>query len=623
MCGICGYTKFNHSIEGNIEEMLEEIKHRGPDFNSKSSEKLISLAHSRLSIIDLSEKANQPFVLNNGQYSLVYNGEIYNFKKIKRKLETKFGVEFKTSSDTEVILHGYIHLKNKIFNELDGMFALAIWDRENKKLTLARDIFGEKPLFYFKSRNDIFFASDIKSLSKAPMFDNKISNQSLKSFLNYNYVNSKNRTIYENIFKVEPGTYLEFDQNGLRKQSFFSFRNLFKNNNNNKDLFQLDKILQNSVNSRMISDTEGGIFLSGGLDSSLIAYYASKFQSNLKCFTLGFKENSYDETDKARYVSKKLNLKHYVHYLDETDLKNINKVILSVKEPFADTAIISNYFLSKFSKKYVKFCLGGDGADEIFSGYDTYDATYIYNNLKKNKFYDSLFKLISKFTKYLPQSKSKVNNLYKIKKFLDIYQTGTANPHLLWRQVHNESEIKEILDEEYYENIFKNTSNELEFENNNTINDLNYLNLLDIENFLIEDVMLKTDRTSMANGLEVRSPFLNLEVIRNVFNIKESQRYRLFNKKVLFKELLINKFDKKFIHQKKRGFNAPVSLWLKNQLHDNFIDNIQNDKTGIFDKKAIMKLHNKHIKTGHDYGNRLFNIMCLVTWVNSNKASYE
>ena len=248
------------------------------------------------------------------------------------------------------------------------MFALAIWDNSNKKkIILARDIFGEKPLFYFKFNNDVF-SSEIKSLTKAPMFNNKISNRALKSFLINNYVNSSKDTIFENIKKVEPGTYIEFSEHSLKENRFYNFKELLQNKKNKHDAKHLDNLLHESVKSRMISDTEGGIFLSGGLDSSLIAYYAAKSQSNLKSFTLGFEEKSFDETEKAKYVSKKLNLKHYIHYLDKSDIKDIPKAIISTNEPFADTAIISNYFLSKFSKQHVKFCLGGDGADEIFLG---------------------------------------------------------------------------------------------------------------------------------------------------------------------------------------------------------------------------------------------------------------
>ena len=623
MCGICGYTKFNHSIEKNISEMLKEIENRGPDFRAKISEKYVSLAHSRLSIIDLSSKANQPFVSKDLQYTMVYNGEIYNYKTLKNKLEREFGVKFRTNSDTEVVLEGFIHLKNKIFNELDGMFALAIWDKKNSKLTLARDVFGEKPLFYFNDKNDIFFASDLKSLSKAPTFNAKISSLSLKSFLNNNYVNSRNKTIYDSVFKVEPGTYLEFQRNNSQKTNFYSFKNFYINANNDSNNFTLDKIIEDSVHSRMVSDTEGGVFLSGGLDSSLIAYHASKFSKNLKCFTLGFNEASYDETEKAQYVSNKLKVDHHIYYLNENDVNEIDKVILSTNEPFADTSIISNYFLSKFSRNYVKFCLGGDGADEIFSGYDTYDATYVYKYIRSNKIYANIFNFLSKFSSYLLQKKSKVNLLYKVKKFLEIYDNKVTNPHLLWRQIHNDHEIKDILDKDFFNEVY-NPSLQQKFEKKNDMAyDLNTLNISDMESFLSEDILVKTDRTSMANGLEVRSPYLNLELIKNVLNIKENQRYRLFDKKKIFKELLRERFGSRFVNQKKRGFNTPVSIWFKKQFHDKFIEIVNDDKSFLFDKKMLLKLLEKHQNSGNDHGNRLFNIMCLLTWVSKNKINYE
>ena len=245
--------------------------------------------------------------------------------------------------------------------------------------------------------------------------------------------------------KVEPGTFIEFDENHVHENRFYNFKDLLQNKKIKYDRNHLNDLLQESVKSRMISDTEGGVFLSGGLDSSLIAYYASKFQNNLKCFTLGYKEKSFDETEKAKYVSKKLNLKHYIHYLDKSDIKDIPKAIISTNEPFADTAIISNYFLSKFSKQHVKFCLGGDGADEIFSGYETYDATYIYKFLKNNIVLDKLANIFSKLEKIVPLSKSKVNTFYKIKKFLEIYKTNYKNPHQIWRQINTEKDLKIFL----------------------------------------------------------------------------------------------------------------------------------------------------------------------------------
>ena len=623
MCGICGYTKFNHSSEKNIDFMLEEIKHRGPDFFSKKIEKTISLGHSRLSIIDLSQEANQPFISSDGRYSIVYNGEIYNYKNIRDKLEKDFKTKFRTSSDTEVILNGYIHLKNKIFKELDGMFALAIWDNQLKKIILARDIFGEKPLFYFIFNNDIFFSSEIKSLSMAPMFNNKISNIALKSFLANNFVESNVNTIFENIKKVEPGTFIEFDQNNFKKSKYFCYQDISKNNENRNDTNHLDTILSESVKSRMISDTEGGIFLSGGLDSSLIAHYASKNQNDLKCFTLGFKEKSYDETEKAKYVAKKLKLKHYIHYFDTSDIKEIPKAIMSTNELFADTAIISTYFLSKFSRQYVKFCLGGDGADEIFSGYETYDATMIYKFLKNNSFLKTITNFASKFDKIIPQTKSKVNTLFKIKKFLEVFKLDYENPHQKWRQINSQNNLYEILNREFYnenqnENyIFKKNQKE------KFINNLNNLNISDLENFLAEDILVKTDRSSMAHGLELRSPYLNSKLLNYVFNIKEKERYRLFNKKIMLKKILVQKFDKNFINQKKRGFNSPVSIWLKNELSSKFTEIIESDKSGIFNKKAIYKLHKNHNISGNDFGNRLFNIMCLVMWLNLNKVKYD
>ena len=353
MCGICGFTSKIENSHKYLKDMLTPIKSRGPDAQGLFYDEKINLGHTRLSIIDLNQRSNQPYFDKSSGLTIVFNGEIYNFKQLRQDLISNKNCKFFTSSDTEVILKSYYYYGLDCFSKFDGMFAIGIWDSKNSKLILARDRFGEKPLYYsffdYNGKKEISFSSNLNSLKFSPKFNHSINKKSLKSYLINNYVNSY-ETFYEGSKNIEPGSILIFENNQIRVKKYFDIGEHFQIREKYKkfDLEEFDQILIDSVKSRLVSDVEVGIFLSGGLDSSIIASVAKKLGMNIKSFTLGFQEESYDESKKADYVSKYLDISNEKIFINENNLDNIEDIVLSFGEPLSDTSIIPTFLLSKF-----------------------------------------------------------------------------------------------------------------------------------------------------------------------------------------------------------------------------------------------------------------------------------
>lgn len=627
MCGICGFTSSISDKRNYLDKMLDQLNSRGPDAQGIYLDNNINLGHKRLSILDLNSRSNQPFFDKQTGNILVFNGEIYNFNKIKKDLIEQKKCVFLTTSDTEVVLKSYAYYGLECFSKFDGMFAIAIWDAKDSKLILARDRFGEKPLYYnfffHEGKRQISFASNLNSLKYSPKFNHTLNKKSFKSYLFNNYVNNF-ETFYEGSYNLAPGSILTFKNSEITKKKYFEISDYFKKKNKYKkfNFDEFEEILIKSVKSRLVSDVDVGIFLSGGLDSSILASIAKKSGANLKSYTLGFKELSYDESPKAKFVSDILEIKNEKYTIDQKDLNDIEKIVLSFGEPVADTSIIPTYFLSKFASKKTKVCLGGDGGDELFFGYDTYTASRTYDILKNFKI-DFLFKNLKFIKRYLPMKKTKVNYLYAIKKFLESFDVDRKNffVHEFWREINNESNLKLILNQDFYNEI-----NDIEIHRFNVDkldNDINSnRNMCDFQFFLERDILVKSDRCSMANSLELRSPFLSYDLFDYMSKLDPKDKFDPFNKKKILKQVAKKYLPQKIIHQKKRGFNAPVSNWLNTKLNKTLKDLLysENIKT-LFNVSRIETMLKENENTNKDYGNELFNIFCLAIWINNNKLN--
>ena len=455
MCGIAGVILINNndnSLVSKIDSAISKLNLRGPDFQkSKVISKNISFAHARLSIIDVSDSANQPMSILSDRYTIVFNGEIYNYKTIKQEL-IGLGETFDTNSDTEVLLKSYHHFGKKCLDKLNGFFAFAIHDKEKNTTFIARDRIGIKPLLYRKTENSILFASEMKALIEFG-FEKKLDYTSMHEYFQYNYIPYPN-TIFEDVKKLDPGHYIFIDaKNNFEKKQYYSIPKITKNNyafsSYEKAQKELKKLLDNSVKERLVSDVPLGTFLSGGIDSSVITAIASKYKKNLNTFSVGFSDNPYfDETKYAELVAKKHKTNHSVFYLSNKDLyENLNNILDYIDEPFADSSAIPVYILSKKTREKVTVSLSGDGADEMFGGYNKHYAEW---KIRQKSITNSLVSTMQPVWKIMPKSRnSKITNIFRqLDRFATGYKLKDADRFRKWcafaPQTYSENLIKNL-----------------------------------------------------------------------------------------------------------------------------------------------------------------------------------
>lgn len=617
MCGIVGFCG-----EGNkklIQKMTEALQYRGPDdtgFYINEGDK-VYLGHKRLSIVDL-ETGQQPMFNIQKTQCIVFNGEIYNHRELKNELEFK-GYKFKSNhSDTEVILNGFEEWGVNVLNRLNGMFAFAIYVPQKKYFFLARDRFGEKPLYYFHNNNNFVFSSDLKSLKLHFKVSNSISSLSLQKYLAYGYIPSP-LTIYNKIYKLPAGHFLEYEFNKSKTsiKKYWDFKiepdNKYLKYSANEVSEHLEKLLSTSVKSRMNADVPLGFFLSGGLDSSLLVALANKFskKSKIKTFSIGFENKSFDESRFSEQVSNFLNTDHYKKIFSEKDLLNlVNEVLNKIDEPIADPSLLPSYLISKFAKKNVNTVITGDGADELFGGYAPFKA------IKPSKVYSKIIhpaihKILLNLVNTIPVSHSYMSLDFKIKRSLKglSYPSNLWNP--IWMSHLCKNEIEDLLmqtvnlEEIYSEaiEIWNAIDNKDEIDKS-----LEFYTKL----YLTDNILVKIDRTSMMNSLECRAPYLDNDVVE--FARKLPNKFKVFRNetKFILKKTAEKSLPKNIIYKKKQGFSIPIGQWFKEgtiAFEKNKIDSNKN----LYE---VNKLKIKNLVKEHKIGladNRLslFNLLTL------------
>ena len=639
MCGILGWCNYREkkSIE-SLRRGSEFIKSRGPDAIGEFIGNEVNLIHTRLSIIDINDRSNQPFKNDKSGNIISYNGEIYNFKYLKEDLENNFNVKFRTKSDTEVVLMGYeIYGISNLLSKLDGMFAFAIWDNKKKILILARDKFGEKPLFYVNDNtNGLIFSSNVSSLLALLDDDQKkLSHESLYNYLNLSYLIGS-KTFFSEIKQLAPSSYLVFDQNTnfekLKIKKYWKLENLVlqkKINYNLKDATSIfDELFLKSVNKRMISDIKPGAFLSGGVDSSLVNLNMSKkLKSSFISHNLKFLQKNFDESQYAKKLAKNCGIEFFSYEIPDAKqvALDFEKIVMAMDQPLADTAFISNYYLSKNSSDKSKVILSGDGGDELFGGYETYTADY----LKKfvNYFPDFFIKLINNnfILKFNSSYKKKISLTYKLKKFFYYNHFRDEHAHILWRAIFDSSEIYQFtLDQiqKYSSNFFKEISQEYELVKNSNRIDKNIF--LDLKTWFPNNILNKLDRSSMFHSQELRLPFLDPEIINFSFSLEPHIKMKMFQKKIILKNSLQKKMGKKFVTRKKAGFNTPIGHWIAEDknfseltyslLGTNFIK-------ALVKKEYIDDLMRKHKNCIEDNSFKIFNLIVLSQWIKNKNIN--
>ena len=579
MCGFAGKVSLGHRPDfDTVQRMTRRLSHRGPDAEGvKNIDNNAVFGHRRLAIIDLSETANQPMQDISGRYTIVYNGEVYNYRELRKVLESA-GIRFQTNSDTEVVLYSYIMWKEECFEKFNGMFALAIWDSRNKILTLARDRFGKKPLFYTQLNSEITFASEMSAILMDESIKEKssLSVAAMNHYFAIGYILAP-LTIYDEIYKLEPATYIAFGELNIKKHRYWDYRACFDFQTKQQEdeiAEQLDALLEKAVKYRLISDVPVGAFLSGGLDSSGVSAYARKLiPYELHTFSVGFAEGTYNESQDAQLISEYLGTIHHELIPDlKGDEETIVNAIDCYDEPFSDSSLIPMVLISRFASKFVKVVLSGDGADEIFGGYLTYRADNIKNKL--NFFPKPVLQLASKvIRKTAVESVKKTSLGFKLKQFSRGLGQNACYAHYAWRELHDEKERISLIGAEHSEEIMAShpflTFSKF-YEEARELSTMNQHLYVDVKTWLADDILAKVDRGTMAFGLEARCPFLDAELTAYAASIPPSMKIGINSGKNILKKVLKKYLPLPTIHKKKSGFNAPVNIWLNNRKENEY-----------------------------------------------------
>lgn len=612
MCGICGYISKTKISYDEIQSMNDTLYHRGPNdsgiWEYDAQGQSVGIAQRRLSIMDLSALGHQPMETADGRYVISYNGEVYNFKEIRKNLEAE-GSSFESECDTEVILKAYVKYQEKCFEKFNGMFAIAIYDKDSHKLVMARDRIGKKPLYYFYKSGTLIFGSELKPLMACSIFEKEIDTCRLGQFFCNKYIPSP-YTIFKDTYKVEPGTYVVYEKDIITCHRFWDLKQIF-NSCTKRDLSivdekkSLNELVVDSVKKRLVADVPVGTFLSGGIDSTLVSAVANKLklesgEGPIDSFTIGFHEKERDEAPYAREISKHIGTNHHELYMGESEiLAMLDDLPQYYDEPFSDASALPTMLVSKMASKEVTGILSGDGGDETFCGYEMYDWTYIVQHFDFAARLESMMPWNDALTKNRPMLKAIMDNRnddFKVQLFSD------ALKH----------EAKKVL---------KDSNVNFKLENEQGIITKNLQEkrmILDMLTYLPDEVLSKTDRASMKYSLEVRCPLLDYRIIEWSFGLKHSYKYRHFEKKYILKQLTYEYVPKNLLDRPKNGFGVPLQKWLRGVLSEQILrysDQELLKKQGIFDSEGIHNLIEKQ-KTSDSkiYSNLLWAFYVFQRW---------
>lgn len=604
MCGICGIYRMEDSK--TIKKMCNSLTHRGPDDHGYFLDDDISLGHRRLSIIDL-ETGHQPIHNENEDIWVILNGEIYNYLELKEKLNSRH--EFYTNSDTELLVHLYEEYGENLVKKINGMFAFAIWDKNNKKLILVRDPMGKKPLYYCNNDGKLFFASEIKGILNTDI-KKQINQEALSSFLCYQYTVGTN-TLFEGVKKLPAGHILTIKDNELKIRRYWNFFEDITCEDEAKIIEKLRNLLQNSAEYRVISDVPVGSFLSGGLDSSTAAALTRPLiDYDFHTFSIGFE--SFSELEYAKIVSDHLNtIHHEIILTSEMVEKNIDKITWYNDEPLGDAAIINNYFLASLAKDYVKVIIAGEAGDELFAGYPHYRTNLKMYSLLNNSFAK---KIAGTLLNNLPDK----GNIYRnpVEKYMTNMALNFAKLPLESSHMHT---ARVMTDEElsWLTNIKTKNIENYAFAPCNMKNPLNRMLAVDCKNLLPEKFLMKADKATMANSLEERLPLMDRNVVQYAFSIPPSLKLQNGNEKYILKMAVKDLLPPLIIKRKKQGFGTPLKSWItEDGLKDKILETFYENKfiNNLFKKEKIEKIA-KNLKNDNTYRTGIiWSIFTLGVW---------
>jgi asparagine synthase (glutamine-hydrolysing) len=664
VCGIVGYVNLiNQSIfEDDLDRSIASISHRGPNYHGKrflNEKSNIGFGHSRLSILDTSLNGHQPMESSTGRFIIIFNGEIYNHKSLRKSISNTYNFDgWKSNSDTETLVN-LIELEGMdlALEKCIGMFSLAVYDKKLNMLYLARDRIGEKPLYFFLNSKCLLFGSELKALMQFKYFEKHISMSSLATYFRLNYIPSP-YSIFKNTFKCPQGSYISFDLNefnghdainsfenldqinGLEVKKYFTLENAincekYHDQDIERATVNLDNILTNAVERQLISDVPLGAFLSGGIDSSLIVSLMQKVSSKkIKTFTIGFEDKRYDESSYAYEVAKHLGTDHQSLILSESEtleiIPNLTKIY---DEPFADSSQIPTFLVSQLAKTKVTVSLSGDGGDEFFGGYNRYSmAPRLWDKISilpfpiRNLFAQSLMLtpnsilscievIYSKMNKNAPVQM--VEKIQSIAAKLKYVKSKEELFHSLISHYENPNEM--INYEKEQSTIFENT----DIWSNNNLCFEEKMMLTDALTYLADDILCKVDRASMANSLESRAPFLDHTVIEESFKLPLSFKIRNNKGKYILRKILKQYIPEKLIERPKQGFGIPLKDWINGPLNSTFRDYLSEDALShnLLNNKKINQMFNEHMNNDRNWQHQLWAIYTFQKWMHENDVS--
>jgi len=624
MCGICGIINFQNSepVEPDVlERMTKTMSRRGPDDQGYYIDGTVGLGHRRLSIIDLAT-GRQPIHNEDGTVWIVFNGEIYNCRELQKDLE-KAGHRFSTRTDTEVIVHAYEQYGVKCVERFNGMFAFALWDQGLRRLFIARDRVGIKPLYYCLSEKGFLFASELKAIIEHPSVVRRIDNTSLNLYLAFEYVPTP-RSIFEGIYKLPPGHALTLENGQVSVEQYWDMR-LCKSEapsgRSEEDwLAELRFTLKESVRKELISDVPVGVFLSGGIDSSAVAAMMVELNpGNVTSLSIAFEDPSFDESSYARLVAGHLGTVHHETTLtSETMLELVPRVAEFLDEPLGDSSIIPTYLLCNFARNHVKVALGGDGGDELFAGYSTLQAHRLFD------YYQTWVpgivrrRLAPWLVEKLPVSFNNISLDFKARRFVAGEGLTPAARHHLWLGSYTRLQRRELLGD--MANGHENDADdfaERHWQACTAGHGLNRILYSDMKLYMEGDILPKVDRASMANSLEVRVPLLNLDMLEFTSRLPVGFKLKRLTTKYLFRRGVKDLLPPEVLRRGKKGFNMPVAKWLTGPLKELAEDLFSEDRlkrAGLFKPAYVRRLMDEHLARRRDNRKLLWSLLIFELW---------
>ncbi|MBN2021092.1 MAG: asparagine synthase (glutamine-hydrolyzing) [Sedimentisphaerales bacterium] len=624
MCGICGFVRFNGVVTDGSEtlhRMTAALGHRGPDdsgyyvggcYGRPAS---VLLGHTRLKVIDLTEAASQPLANEDETVFVVFNGEIYNFSDLRRRLAAD-GHRFRSASDTEVIVHAYEQFGDDFVRHLDGMFAFALWDTRRNALVLARDRTGKKPLYYSFNGDVFVFASEIKAIMVCPWIERRVSVDTFAEYFTFGYVGAP-RTMYEGISQLAPASCLVFENNTIRGPDTYwrlDFPPEGREESRPIDAVksEIRELVVSAVHRRLISDVPLGVLLSGGLDSSIVVGVMRKLSgSDIRTFSIGFEgETSFDERPYAARVAKHFGTRHTEFVVKIEPVELMEKLLWHYDQPYGDSAAIPTYLVSKMARQFVTVALNGDGGDEVFGGYERFRAALFCANIPA-----FVMKAGAYFTGLMPRNYGYYSPKRRLERFFSGSNNGTVmSRYLDWISIFNGDMLRELISRGG--DIYDLMERRLKLsENASLLNRMLHFNFI---TYLPGDLNTKMDRMSMAHGLETRSPFLDTGLIEYVARIGPRLKIKGGCTKRILRLAFKDMLPAGIIKRKKHGFGMPLGLWFKDGLGDCFSQLLLSDACRakqFLNPDYIGRIFREHQQGSHDHGYRLWTLLQFEMWL--------